>query len=132
MSGHDEVRYKRPTKILKLRFDDPEFEGLVVKMRTISVDEMLDWKDAESIQDEIEKASAFLISWNLDDEAGGPVPCTAEGMRSQPKEWVTAVILAMWQAVVGVPAPLSQPSESGVPSPALSIPMEPLSENQPT
>lgn len=125
-----EPRYRRPTKTLTLRFDDPEFEGLVVKMRTISVAELLEWRGATEIKDEVSIAAGFLLSWNLDDDNGDAVPCDAVGLMSQTKDWTTAVLVAMWQAVIGVPAPLSQPSENGAPSPALSIPMEPLSENQ--
>lgn len=130
--------YQRPT--LKLVFADPEFDGLEVRARRLTVGAMLrlhklsatqaaspDGDDsAERFGELLSAVADSIISWNLEDDQGQPVPATAAGLRSQDMPLVEAVKQALLDASVGVAPPLPQPSSGGGPSPEESIPMDPL------
>ncbi len=75
----------------------------------------------------IDDFAAVLVSWNLEDDDGRPIPATTEGLRTlDPGELMT--IIRTWQRVVAdAPAPLPGPSSSGAPSLEGSLPMEALS-----
>ncbi len=117
---------KKAKKTYVLKFDDPELEGLVVKMRAVTVEEVLEWIAISGLREELETASRYLIEWNLEEEDGTPVPCTLESLLKQDKEFVAAIITAMLQAAAGVSAPLVPPSTNGGQSLELSIPTEAL------
>ena len=58
-------------------------------------------------------AESALLSWNLVEEGGAPIPATPEGMASLPVG-LQAAILAAWAKEVGnVPTPLAGPSANG-------------------
>lgn len=129
--------FKRGQKVYKLRFEDPEFEGLVVRTRSVSLGEFLTMEELISgdlVKDNVDKLfKAFVdvvVSWNLEDDDDQPVPITVGGLYAQDLEFVKAIIDAWKDAMVGVADPLSQTSTGGEPSLVESIPMEPLSESQ--
>lgn len=71
-----------------------------------------------------------LISWNLEDEDGKPVPTTMDAVKQLDHDLVTALNNAWVQTLLGVhdADPLPESSPSGEPSPeASAIPMAPLS-----
>lgn len=144
----------RRSKAVLLRFDDPEFEGLEVRVRRPSLGELLDISEqADNVVGDVSDMDAeqiaqaksllgefarFLLSWNLEEEvidAAGqptdvydPVPATLDGLMSQDLGFVLSVF-QMWMATMGsVPAPLDRPSPAGSPSAAPPIlpPVEPL------
>lgn len=97
--------------------------------------ELTEWenKDSYTREDMEEVFGEFakvLVSWNLEDEDGEPVPTTYEGLMSYDFQFVLAVVLGWMQAVAGVPTPLDRPSRDGGPSLVESLPMEPLSQSR--
>ena len=144
--------YKRPP--LLLTFSNPEFEGLEVRAKRPSVGDIFDLARLRTVppgltEEQITqraremqvKVASFIRSWNLEEDeldADGeptgrdvPVPVTPEGVARQDFDLITAIMTAIGAGGAGVAPPLSQPSNGGVPSPAASIPMEPLSPSLP-
>ncbi|MFI9200156.1 hypothetical protein [Streptomyces sp. NPDC053048] len=125
---------KKPKRI-NLRFEgDPELDGLEVTLRGLNVAEYLDVMglgevEAGSVPDMIKRFSRALVSWNLEDEDGNPVPISEDVVFAQDQDFIMRLAAAWIEALSGVPAPLDQSSPSGEPSPVVSIPMEPLSES---
>lgn len=145
--------------IYHLVFEDPKYRGLEVTMTGLSVGEMLDdmnldyLEGVEALGDLTRVTSeslplikrmnegtaktfkAFaehLIDWNVERKtpAGRErVPATLDGVRTQSIGFIRAIIKAWRTAVSDVPGPLDPASNGGVPSPALSLPMEISSPN---
>lgn len=132
--------YKREKKVYKLKFEDAQYDGLEVKVKSLTMGELVGFTklleiknnkaDSEESLDAfdqlLENFSKSLVSWNLEDEDDTPVPTTKEGLMSQDPEFIFYVIESWLEAVAGVPTPLSRPSENGKPSLVASIPMETL------
>jgi hypothetical protein len=146
--------YVRQRKVYRLVFEEgTEEAGLVVKARGVPLGTLLELVDLASVVDgrpsefSTDDAEALrklfmgfaeaLVSWNLEEPvldadgnetgASQAVPATYDGLNSQDMDFVLPVIKAWMDALAAVPAPLGQPSTGGVPSPAASLPMEPLS-----
>lgn len=139
--------YKREKKIYKLTFADKdnEFEGLEVRCHSLTIGEMRRLLRLSSLQGKLvddltpEEVGAVdevfvlfakkLVSWNLEDEEGKPVPATLEGVESQDGDFINVIIEVWMTNVVGITGPLAQSSTDGMQSVAPSIPMEALSPN---
>lgn len=126
--------YKRNPKVYHLKFQD-EYDGLEVMVRSLTMGQLIkarsgkgdDGKDGT--EELVELLAERLVSWNLEDENGTPVPPTLDAIRGEDNDLVFAIINHWTDAIGGVKAPLPESSPSGEPSPAVSIPMEPLSES---
>ncbi|MET7441186.1 hypothetical protein ACFYQQ_01255 [Streptomyces sp. NPDC005496] len=83
------------------------------------------------IVQQLEEFADSLISWNLEDESGQPLPCTREAFFAIDNDLALA-LAAEWMERLGGKvsdsSPLPQSSPSGEPSPVASIPMEALSD----
>lgn len=127
--------YKRNPKVYNLRFQDGEFEGLEVQVRSVSMGQLIAYRsgkddgDKDSTVELVELLADRIIGWNLEDEDGTPVPPTLEAIKAEDNDLIFAVINQWMDAVSGVKAPLPQSSPAGEPSPVESIPMAPLSES---
>jgi hypothetical protein len=76
-----------------------------------------------------------LVSWNLEDDDGTPVPATLEGVQDQDMDFMVSLIMTWMNEVANVDAPLPQASPPGAttettPDLAASIPVETLSPSQ--
>lgn len=124
-------------KVYRLRFVDDDMAGLVVTARSTNLGAFLDvaeWVDIDpksaSKEDLRKLASLFetfagaLVSWNVEQPAGVPVPATLEGLRSQDVDFCLEIIRAWFEAIGGVPGPLGARSSNGGKSLEASIPME--------
>ncbi|MFG2269142.1 hypothetical protein ACGFNY_05130 [Streptomyces chartreusis] len=122
--------FRPPRKTYTLDFTGTDYDGLEVKVRGFTVGEELELDDAEFSGDLLVKTIASrLISWNVEDEKGEPVPATFEGICTQETAMVLAILDALRRANSGVSAPLPNGSPTGGPTPVVSIPMAPLSES---
>lgn len=125
--------YKPKRKIYTLEFEDPEFEGLEVKIRGLNTGQLLDLDTAredgsdEAIRGLLELFADQLVEWNVEDDQEQPVPADIGGVRTQDIAFNMAIIDAWQQAMVGVPAPLDELSTGTEPSLVASIPTETLS-----
>ena len=132
--------YVRDRKIYKLVFADPEFDGLEVRARGLTTAELLEMQALEPTGNEAEDATKLerqlqlfagkLVSWNLEEPEGVPVPTTLDGVKTQELDFIMQVIDAWMRAVMGIAAPLGPPSNSGGTSLEASLPMEPLSASR--
>lgn len=130
-------------KTFRIRFaDGHEFDGLEVRMRSVSVGRLLKLlpmietldgiaaankpEVAAEIEEVFREFADLIDSWNIEDEDGTPVPVTFEALMDQDLRLVIAIVQQWVEHVAGVPAPLDGPSPSGEPSLEASIPMEPL------
>jgi hypothetical protein len=125
--------YRPKRKIYNLDFTGTEYDGLKVTVRGVSTGQALDIDTArddgsdEGMRRMLELLAEQLIDWNVEDEAGEPVPATLEGIRAQEIGLNLAVINAWQTAMAGVPDPLESGSTSGDSSLVASIPTETLS-----
>jgi hypothetical protein len=126
----------------KLIFADPDMAGLEVKARAGTFGGFLDVatladlntaslrpQDIKRVTDAFEAFADTLVSWNVETEAGEPVPANIEGMRSQPLDFMLTVLGAWAQAIASVDSPLPRKSNGGDQFPEGSIPMELLLPN---
>lgn len=114
--------YKVKPKQYKLKFRDAEFEGLEVIMGSMTVGEW-DRMIAPASADPAERATANdenlalfadrIISWNLEDAKGKPVPVTLKAVKEQDRPFMTALVTAWQLAIVGVDPTSPQESPDG-------------------
>lgn len=127
--------YKPKKKIYDLKFDDPDMEGLEVKLRGLNTGQMLMADNAraeggdELIRELLELYATQLVEWNIEGDDGQPLPLTLDSVLSLDLDFNMQVIDAWKAAIVGVPAPLDSASPDGVPSLEASIPMDVPSES---
>jgi hypothetical protein len=128
------VGYERNPKVYHLKFLDGDYEGLEVRVRSLSMKQLLTLRTGkgEEGRDGTETAVRFLaeriIDWNLTSD-GAPVPTTLDAILDEDDDFILAIINKWTNAVSGVSDPLPASSPSGEPSQEASIPMAPLSES---
>lgn len=129
--------YKRERRTYVMEFTDPEYEGLEVKVRSIPIrnlqhllsldPESTDMKvRAESINQMMCAFAEALVSWNMTDEDGNPIPTTLEYIESEDVDFIMTCISEWMKAVSQVDdaSPLDESSQPGqttqevAPSPA--------------
>lgn len=122
-----------------LQFEGEEFEGLEVRMRAAKLGMMFDARslasvdltnpsldDVDATLEQMEILAGHIVSWNIEDEDGTPVPANLEGLKQQEIPLVGQIFAAWQQAMGDVTGPLSNSSSSSRPPDSLSLPMEPL------
>jgi hypothetical protein len=129
--------YKRKAKNYVLAFEDPEMEGLEVRIKSMSVGKVREFlrrsrDDADSSFDPFADFEDCLLSWNLTDDDGEPVPPTREGIDALDIDFVNHLIKAWMETITGVSDadPLDGRSSFGEPSLVASLPMVPLSTSR--
>jgi hypothetical protein len=94
-----------------------------------------DGEEANGLVRQLEAFGDALVSWNLEDEDGTPVPCTREGLFSIDNDLALALATEWIERLGGKvdeASPLDGTSPSGELSQVASIPMEALSAPQPS
>lgn len=127
-----------------LEFDDPDYEGLEIRMRGLTLNELFEFDRLEeacaatptdiaatekAVRLRNELFAHKVIDWNLE-EGGVAAPFTAEWLGTQDPGFVGRMLMAWRNAVAGVSSPLDGSSTSGNLSLVEQIPMETLSHNQ--
>jgi hypothetical protein len=131
--------YVRERPIHRLVFDDPAMAGLTVRVRAMPFGEARHIGDRVRddqgliLIDKVAKeffSEGVFLDWDLEKPAGTPVPGTVEGLYTNDRDFIEAVLLG-WLHSIGetMPAPLDERSTSGEKSLEASIPTEPLSPN---
>ncbi|MEV3857723.1 hypothetical protein AB0J38_25785 [Streptomyces sp. NPDC050095] len=127
--------YRPKRRIYDLQFEDPEMDGLEVKVRhvntgdALALDAAVEAGTEEGLRKCLTLLAESLVSWNVEGD-DGPVPATLDGVMAQELDFNIAIVNAWRTALVGVPAPLDSASPDGVPSLEASIPMDVPSESQ--
>lgn len=137
--------YVRQRKLYRLRFDDEEMAGLVVRAKSVPLGAFLEMvklmdldtssvtpEDAEHLDELFSRFAGALVDWNLEEPEGVPVPATFEGLKSQDIDFTMQILRAWIAALSQVPDFLPPGSSNGERSLEVSIPMEPLSPNPPS
>jgi hypothetical protein len=136
--------FSRPKRTYKLVFQQPDLQGLEVRVRSLPLGRYLEMasianatrgEQIEHLPAAFEALGECLVDWNLTEETDKPgierpVPCSLEGLYSQEPDIGLAIFVAWFEAMSSVSGPLVPPSSSGGPSPVASLKMEPLSPNQ--
>lgn len=107
---------KIPTIYTLTEFKDAP--GLVVRMKGLKFGQLLKLMTAKdddggSVEEMYEIFLKGLISWNLEDEDGIPVPCTAEAVADQELNFVLGIIDVWTTLLTGVSEDLGKDSQSG-------------------
>lgn len=128
--------YRRERRLFNLKFEDPEYAGLEVLIRTLPVGEFLGLAKLQNALDEsnpdfsaVEKLFKVflekLIRWNVEDpDSGEPVPATMAGLNTLELDFVLAIIGAWINSMAGVSPSLGKDSPSGVTFPEVDVPTE--------
>lgn len=126
-------------KLLVLRFEDPDFEGIEVRIRSTSLGKVVALRDQadaarrgsglDEISELVDQFVEKLDSWNIEDD-NGAVPPTREGLLSLDFTDALYLITSWFDAMTAVDNDLKKESTSGTSSPEVSIPMETLSSSQ--
>jgi hypothetical protein len=128
--------YKHQIPRINVAFEEGhEYHGLKVVLRKLKLGEWLEitgMGDNEEptvrhVGDQLRRMADKLVSWNLEDEGGRPVPTTLEAVMDQDRELMIAVLNAWLDGLTAVSAPLEASSTGGEPSLVESIPMDTLS-----
>lgn len=127
--------FREPSTIRLVFEEGDEYHGLEVRMRGLSI---ADWLKASGQDGDGDNGAATikrfykaLVSWNLEDDNGQPVP--VEDAPNRDSRMIRRLNNAWIEALMGVHKadPLPESSDSGETYPELSaVPTEPLSQSQ--
>jgi hypothetical protein len=133
--------FRREPKHFKLIFEDEDMQGFECICRSLSLGEYIETirlgtavTDGTVTSGAVEKQfmvfAGALVSWNLEDGHGHPVPATLKEIKKQDIDFITQIIKAWMQAIAGVDENLSNASGSGETSPEASLRLASLSRSQ--
>jgi hypothetical protein len=118
--------YKRERRTYIMEFTDPEYEGLEIKVRSIPIRNLQHLMSldpnaadvkvrAEAINQLMCAFAEALVSWNMTDENGEPLPTTLEYIESEDVDFIMTCIAQWMNAVSRVDdaSPLDENSEPG-------------------
>jgi hypothetical protein len=123
--------------IYQLRFADPQYDGLIVRAESCSVDEFLAMQklaasgDQDSVEDLLRKFSNVLVEWNIEKSDGSPVPATFDGLKSQKLDLINLIVAAWMDAIAAVDNPLLNGSRDGASNLELSLGLASASQSLP-
>lgn len=123
--------------IYRLDFEGTDLDGAEVRMRASSLGLAFDVvgligvDEDNATPEDIERAlqqyvelADHLVSWNLDDDNGDPLPADLEGLKTLEIRYVRMIAEAWQRAQVDVPGPLPSGLSNGQQPPdLLGIPM---------
>jgi hypothetical protein len=133
-------KYERNTYNLKFA-PEHALNGLTVKVRSVPLGQFSKLTsmamhaesamktgipDAEALQAVDGMFEAFagcLVSWDLEDEEGRPIPATLEGLQDLDFEFVMMLVQEWMTAIAGVSEDLGKGSASGATFPEVPMPM---------
>ena len=132
-------------------FEGTDLQGLEVTVRSLSLGEYLGvigarrladvrsrgWTDEDrgAMRELYDAFAGALVSWNVEDDAGDPVPATKEGVYGQDFAFMLPVALAWLNALGGgvdEDSGLGKDSDAGLSALEASIPMDLLSPSLPS
>jgi hypothetical protein len=99
----------------------------VAKLSKLRSDKNMSPENIAMIDEAFDAFASILVSWNVEDDDGNPVPATKDGLYSLDFEFLATVMTAWSEKVAGVSAPLPKPSDNGKTLAEGLIPMETLS-----
>lgn len=126
--------YKKIPTIYELAFEDEDYEGLVVRMKSLKlgrVRKLAALTDDESVggEDFSEMVDLFLegfVSWNLEDEDDQPIEATREAVDDMEPQFFMDILMTWLDGMINVSPDLGKDSGSGATSPVPLPTMEAL------
>lgn len=115
--------YKPKFKVHDLAFG-PEFDGLEVSARGVSVGEFLEISAGVTLDRAYELFAENLVSWNLEDADDTPIPAVRDEVLKLDRQLIDRIVDVWIAAIQKVPAPLEPSSPAGEPSLVAQIPMD--------
>jgi hypothetical protein len=124
--------------VYRLKFVSPAMRGLIVEAKEPPLGIILDVMrlgddptnmnkaDLKSVDELFHSFVQSVVSWNMEDKDGTPVPITMDGLGRYGLRFALDLAMAWANAGVDIPAPLGNRSTNGLQSGEVSIPMESL------
>lgn len=122
----------------RLKFADEEYAGFECLVRSMSMSDFLDFTEvSQGVTEDKSKSSKanrlmvellakYIVSWNLEDEKGKPVPPTLASILAEDMDFILAIFTAWIEATAGVNPNLQKTSSAGNSSLEASMSMENL------
>ena len=108
--------FRIPDQTAHLTFSGTDYDGAEIWVRlNVSFRHYIALREAAEGDDQAKMAALFggdvLMDWNLEDDAGQPIPANGEGMLEIPLSLAMLVVQHWVEAVSGVSSPLPETSE---------------------
>ena len=108
-----EVRkgFRIPEKTARITFEGTDYDGAEIQLRlSVSFAQFIALRESAQGEDQAVMARLFgqnvLMDWNLEDDAGQPIPADGDGMLAIPLELTNLVVQHWVEEVARVPSPL--------------------------
>jgi len=132
--------FRKSTKLFRITFADSEYEGFEAYATSLKLGEMLAITSVASnlksqTFSDIDTETQFkvfgqaLVSWNLEEEDGTPIPATYESLKDQDVDFVLKLIGGWFRAITSTDSPLNENSSDGATSEDLLRLMDASSQN---
>lgn len=124
--------YRKVPTIYTLKFEQADYEGLVVRMKSLSFGKVrkliraTEAADDDNFDELLASISQGLVSWNIEDEDGIPLPANEENLNDQDFSFVLDIVNAWLECMTGVDDDLGKGSPSGPQFPGRPVTMEAL------
>jgi hypothetical protein len=113
--------YRKVPTVYHLTFADPEYDGLEVVMTSIKIGKIRklmrvldeEGRTQEQMDEMFNLIDEGLVSWNLEDENGQPVPTTVAGIEDQELQFILDILETWLDGMTGVNDDLGKGSSSG-------------------
>ena len=108
--------FRIPDQTAHLTFSGTDYDGAEIWVKlNVSFRHYIALREAAEGDDQAKMAALFggdvLMDWNLEDDAGQPIPANGEGMLEIPLSLAMLVVQHWVEAVSGVSSPLPETSE---------------------
>jgi hypothetical protein len=117
---------------LDMAAKNPEYEGLVIRMKAISFGKVrrlilaTESADDENFEEMLDLIMLGLVSWNLVDENDQEIPANQDGLDDQDFPFVMDIVEAWLECMTGVDEDLGKGSPSGPQFPGRPVTMAAL------
>lgn len=107
--------FRLPERTARMTFEGTDYDGAEIQVRlSVTFSQFLSLRQTAENDDQENMARLFgdlvLMTWNLEDVDGNPLPATGEGMMDIPLP-LTNLVLQHWvEEVTRVSGPLAEPS----------------------
>ena len=108
--------FRLPEKTARITFEGTDYDGAEIRvLLSVTFGKFIALRESAQGEDQELMARLFgenvLMDWNLEDDAGQPIPANGEGMLEIPLSLAMLVVQHWVEAVSGVSSPLPEESE---------------------
>ena len=107
--------FRLPERTALINFQGTDYDGAEIQIRlSVTFAQFIELRESAQGEDQGLMARLFgdnvLMEWNLEDDAGQPIPATGDGMLAIPLDLTNLVVQHWVEEVARVPSPLPKPS----------------------